>query len=169
MEEHALRRPRLARQVCQTKTSIRHRPPSASKPEPPGWPFRRGGTAFGDAPSATVGGLFSVLLQALGPDALGFGVVKLMRQQVRGVHVRVYSNMYVERPLAIDETSLMSRPADLTGPADAPPSEPIAIGHIPLRHGTFAAWQPEFIATSLVDPDELIGYEQWKVAKGGFF
>lgn len=129
----------------------------------------RGATAFGDTPSPTVGGLFSVLLQAMGVDALGFGVVKLMRQQVRGVHVRVYSNMYVERPLAIDETSLESRPADLTGPADAPPSEPIAIGHIPLRHGTIAAWQPEFIATSLVDPDELIGYEQWKVAKGGFF
>lgn len=45
----------------------------------------------------------------------------------------------------------------------------MAIGHMPLGHGAFRAWQPEFMRTALVDPDQLVGYEEWKLAKARFF
>jgi carbon monoxide dehydrogenase subunit G len=130
---------------------------------------QRGGTAFGEHRPPSVGWLFSVPLQAMGVESIGFGVVKLLRQQFRGVHVRVYSNTFVERPRDIDEAALESRPVDPSSLGEAPLLEPIAIGHLPLSHAAFRAWQPEFIRTALVDPDELLGYEEWKLAEGGFF
>lgn len=129
----------------------------------------RGGAAFGEARPPIVGALFSVALQPMGVEAIGFGVVKLLRQQLRGVHLRVYSNTYPERPQAIDEAELRSDPVDPERLPVTPPTEPMAIGHLPLGHGTFTAWRPQFVATALVDPEELLGYEEWKLAKGGFF
>lgn len=130
---------------------------------------QRNGAAFGERRPPIVGGLFSVPLQAMGIESLGFGVVKLLRQQIRGVHLRVYSNTHVERPRLVEDASLELRPVDPSSISDAPPNEPLAIGHLPLGHAAFRAWQPEFIRTALVDPDELLGYEEWKLAKGGFF
>ena len=132
------------------------------------WRERRG-AAFGETRPPLVGGLFSVPLQAMGIESVGFGVVKLLRQQIRGVHVRVYSNTFAERPRHVEDASLESHRVDPSSIADAPPSEPLAIGHLPLSHTAFRAWQPEFIRSALVDPDELLGYAEWKLAKGGFF
>lgn len=128
-----------------------------------------GGAAFGSEREPLVGALFSVSLQAMGIDGLGFGIVKLLRQQFRGVHVRVYSNTFVERPERIGEAELESRPIPTDASGDRPPTAPLAIGHVPLGHATFQAWQPVFVATALVQPDELVGYEMWKFEKGGFF
>ncbi|MEJ7803930.1 MAG: SRPBCC domain-containing protein [Candidatus Limnocylindria bacterium] len=132
------------------------------------WRHRKG-AAFGEQRPPSVGGLFSVRLQAMGVESVGFGVVKLLRQQIRGVHVRVYSNTFAERPHQVEDASLESRAVDPSSIGDAPPSEPLAIRHLPLSHAAFRAWQPEFIRSAVVDPDELLGYEEWKLAKGGFF
>jgi uncharacterized protein YndB with AHSA1/START domain len=133
----------------------------------------RGGAAFGDARPPRVGAYFSVALQPMGVEAIGFGVVKLLHSQFRGAHVRVYSNVFLQRPAAIDEEALESRGLDLESlrGAEPPPSPtaPLAIGHLPVSHAAFAAWQPEFVEMALVDPEELLGYEEWKLAKGGFF
>jgi hypothetical protein len=76
----------------------------------------------------------------------------------------------VERPTQVDEASLeRRRPVGGDADADRPPTAPVAIGHVPLSHATFRAWKPEFVAMALVDPEELLGYEEWKLAKGGFF
>lgn len=127
-----------------------------------------GGTAFGSEREPLVGAFFSVSLQSMGIDGLGFGMVKLLRQQFRGVHVRVYSNTFAQRPERVDEAELESRPFPTDVSGERPPTEPLAVGHVPLGHATFDAWQPVFVATSLVQPDELVGYEIWKFEKGGF-
>lgn len=129
----------------------------------------RGASAFGDARPPTVGGLFSVSLQAIGIDGLGFAIVKLLRQQLRGVHVRLYSATYPERPSEVDEASLEPEAVELPATIDGLPTKAVAIAHLPLGHATFQAWQPTFIATALVDPEELTGYGAWKLSRGGFF
>ncbi len=129
----------------------------------------REGAAFGEPRAPIVGALFSVALQPMGVDAIGFGVVKLLRQQIRGVHVRVFSNTYPERPTTIDEAQLTFEAVDPERLPATPPTAPIAIGHLPLGHGAFTTWQPQLVATALVDPEELVGYETWQLGKGGFF
>jgi len=130
------------------------------------WHGRNGG-AFGETPSPGVGAYVSVVLQGFG---FGFGIVKLLRWEAQGVHVRVFSNSLEERPTTMSEASLESRPLDLAAAtAGRPPSEPIAIGHLPLTHASFAGWQPEFLSMTLVDPEELRGYEEWVEAGQGRF
>lgn len=129
----------------------------------------RYGTAFGDANPPTIGGLFSVNLQSMGVDAIGFGVVKLLRQEFRGVHLRVYSNRFGERPHEVEESGLEMRAADRESCGDRALPQRIGLSHIPVRHASFKVWQPELIRTTLVDPDELLGYGEWKLAGGGFF
>lgn len=130
---------------------------------------KRGSSAFGDQRPPRVGALFSVALQGMGLDAMGFGVVKLLHQQLRGVHLRVYANVFVERPTELDEATLDSEPLEIESHGERPPTKPISIGHVPLSHASFRVWKPELIATSLVASEELLGYEEWKLAKGGFF
>lgn len=71
--------------------------------------------------------------------SVGFGVVKAFRQQTRGVHVRVYSNTFAERPRHVEDASLESHRIDPSSICDAPPTEPLAIGHLPLTHTAFRA------------------------------
>lgn len=124
-----------------------------------------GGRAFGEAPEPVVGAYLSVVR-----EGSGFGIVKLLRFELAGVHVRQYSNVFAERPASVDERSLELRPPDPAAlGAGRPVPGPFGIGHLPLSHPTFARWKPELVALALVHPDELLGYEEWKLAKGGFF
>ncbi len=103
----------------------------------------RGAKAFGEKPPPRVGALFMVPLQAIGVVQLGFGVV---------------------------EGLLEVRPPDVAAIRSGESSEELlAIGHLPLRHASFTEWHPKFVQTALVDPQELQGYEKWKLAKGRFF
>jgi hypothetical protein len=122
----------------------------------------RGGSAFGEAAEPSVGAYLSV---ARGRG--GFGVVKLLHSEQLGVHVRVYDNVFTERPSVIDERDLdWPQASSVTGRSV---SEPFAIGHLPISHSAFARWEPEIVSLTLVDHEELLGYEEWKLAKGGFF
>lgn len=151
-------------------------PPIDDQPRVEAW-RRRGGAALGDLVEPRPGAYYSVAVQAMGVDAIGFGVIKLLRTQFGGVHVRVYSNVFLERPTAVDELALETEAIDLerlmaseSGEEQAglAVSRPVAIAHLPLKHATFSSWRPEFIEMSLVEPDELSGYAVWKRAKGGF-
>lgn len=124
----------------------------------------RGGSAFGEPRGPSVGALFSVV----GSDN-HFGVVKLLRSELRGVHVRVYSNQFDERPAVVAEADLEIRAFNPGGFPGDKAGAPFGVGHLPLSHASFAAWKPEFISMAIVDPDELLGYGEWKLAKGGYF
>jgi len=109
----------------------------------------RNGRAFGEAPEPVIGAYLSVAL-----EEGGFGIMKLLRREELGVHVRLYGGVLDERPTAVDERWLGSV---------APRFE-----HMALTHPSLGRWRPEFLAMAMVEPDELIGYETWKRAKGGF-
>jgi len=141
--------------------------PAGSEARVAAW-RQRGCAAFGDPHPPRTGAYYSVLLQAMGVEAIGFGIVKLLHSQFRGVHLSVYSNVLAERPVVLDEHALVRRPVDL-GAISRALSEPLAVHHVPLTHASFASWRPEFVAMALVDPEELLPFEEWKLAKGGFF
>jgi hypothetical protein len=43
------------------------------------------------------------------------------------------------------------------------------MGHLPLRPASWAAWQPQLIATGATADDELDGYRMWRDSRGGLF
>jgi hypothetical protein len=92
------------------------------------------------------------------------GVVKILATDAEGVHIRLYQERFDTRPLSVDLEMLT------LGSMLAPPGEPFSIGHIPLRFGSFASWQPTLIASGgTVGEDELAGYRSWEEAEGGYF
>lgn len=133
------------------------------------WWRERNGAAFGEERPPLVGAYFSVSLHAMGTDAPGFGLVKLLKQGFGGVHVKVFSNTWSERPAAVEEHLLQTAPADLAPViAGRAPTDPLATAHLALKHATFTAALPEFVATALIDPDELLPIEAWKIGNGAF-
>jgi hypothetical protein len=104
------------------------------------------------------GGLY--LVEAEGG---GFSVVKILKLEDEGVHVRVYSNRFDVAPGEIDEGSL--HVAGVNRDSGVPPG----VGHLPLATDSFTAWTPRYVKTVSVDVSELDGYRQWKEEGGGYF
>ena len=104
------------------------------------------------------GGLYSVE-----GEKGGFSIVKILKVDDAGVHIRAYSNRFPQRPTDVDVTTLY-----MAG-IDRKPDEELGMGHLPLGKESFSGWKPKFIKVIPVDPTELEGYEMWKEAKGGYF
>lgn len=105
-----------------------------------------------------VGAYFSVK-----SEKLGYKVVKILATDLEGVHIRMFSNHFNERPKSINPEDLFS---------DSINNDPKALGayHIPLRYETFAEqWKPEFIAQGNLTDEELNGYKIWKEENVGYF
>ena len=92
-----------------------------------------------------------------------FAIVKILKLEDEGVHIRAYSNQFDSEPEAIDETTLY-----LAG-MDHGPDEQLGMGHLPLLKASFGSWAPRYIKTVPVEDAELEGYRMWKDAGGGFF
>lgn len=109
-------------------------------------------------PSYREGGLYSV------PAEAGkYSIVKILKTDGGGVHLRIYSNLFPSRPTAVDESKLY-----MAG-MDHKPHELLGMGHSPISYESFRQWQPELIKVVPVQPDELEGYRMWLDAKGGYF
>jgi len=89
----------------------------------------------------------------------GFSIVKILKIENDVIHVRVYSNRYESVPGRIDPTTLFL--GKLGG------EDPFGIGHQPTRRNTVLSWRLQFLQHSLVEPNELEGYEYWKEIGGG--
>jgi len=92
----------------------------------------------------------------------GYSVLKILKLDEGGVHVRLYSNRFTARPTKIDEGTLY-----LAGLKQ--PNEPLGMGHAPISKRSFAGWQAVFVQQSTVKKEELEGYELWLEEKGGYF
>ena len=90
-------------------------------------------------------------------------MVKILKLDPEGVHVRIYSNHFAIRPNDVDVATLYM--AGTTSPS----GHNLGIGHLPLLRASFVNWRPRLIKVVLVDPSELDGYEMWKEGKGGYF
>lgn len=89
----------------------------------------------------------------------GFGIVKVLRLEDEVVHLRVYKNKYAAVPAKVNPTTLtLGTIHDKDG---------FGVGHQPTRLKAFLSWKPQFLQHSLVEPEELDGYEYWKAAGGG--
>jgi len=109
-------------------------------------------------PPLSEGGLYHV------PDDGGtYKVLKVLKVDDGGVHVRLYSNVLNSPPTHIEESTLY-----MAG-MDRRPDEPMGMGHLPISHGSFAGWNAVFVQQSSVTDDELEGYRMWAEAKGGYF
>jgi hypothetical protein len=120
--------------------------------------------------AARTGGLYSVAV-----DDRGFAVARVLATGRDGIHLRVYSNRYRDRPTRIDRSQLFLVPApdladaalNATHPDDRPDPGAFAIGHIPLRLASFRAWHPQLIAFETLEPDDLVEYHSWRANRRG--
>jgi len=92
-----------------------------------------------------------------------YSVLKILKIDEGGVHVRLYSNQYAAPPDKIDESTLYM--AGLNRKAN----EGLGMGHAPLSKKTFKGWHAIFIQQSSVKQEELEGYNIWLEDKGGYF
>lgn len=90
-----------------------------------------------------------------------FRVVKVLALDAAGVHVRLYKNKFVSRPLEVEVSAL-----DLGSIHDP---EGFGMGHMPLSYAAFSAWEPVFLFAVGLDEEELDGYRYWQEAQGGYF
>jgi hypothetical protein len=101
------------------------------------------------------GGIYSVWTKG------AFGAVKLLRVDDGGVHIRLYGNVWQERPVSIDlEELTLDRASDQSLQS---------IGHMPVVRASFLAMGPRLIVCAPVTDTELDGYSMWADAKGGYF
>jgi hypothetical protein len=103
------------------------------------------------------GGIYST------PIEHGYNVLKILKVDSGGVHVRIYSNLYSERPKSIDETKLF-----MAG-IDRDKDTPLGMGHAPISYRSFSTWGAEFVQKSKVIEEELEGYNMWLEGNGGYF
>lgn len=102
-----------------------------------------------------VGGIYTAWTQGR------YRAMKLLSADHGGIHLRVYSNSWEERPTQLDPTELT-----LDSTAE---NSPTAIGHMPLVRTGFLAMGPKLLISTAVDESELDGYRMWAEAKGGYF
>jgi len=102
-------------------------------------------------------------IYAIRQDDGSYTVLKILKLDELGVHVRLYSNKYTTLPKNIDESKLYMAGVDRN------PSESLGMGHAPISKRSFSSWKAKFIQTSTVRSDELEGYNMWLEAKGGYF
>lgn len=88
-----------------------------------------------------------------------YGFLKVLKVEEEIVHVRLYKNKQDDIPARIDLVSL-----ELGSIND---KDGFGIGHLPISREMFASWQPQFLQHTLVEPEELEGYEAWKESQGG--
>jgi len=92
-----------------------------------------------------------------------YGVMKVLATDEGGVHVRLYSQRFDQRPASVNPSELALAPV---GQGDA---TPFSIGHMPLSHHSFRGWEPELMSHGTVSEEELDGYRMWQEARGGYF
>ena len=83
-----------------------------------------------------------------------FGIVKILVIEEEIIHVKMYKNKYVERPVVIDINALsIGSDYDEAG---------FGVGHLPTDRKVFDNWKPIVIAFEEVTGDDLEEYEIWK-------
>jgi hypothetical protein len=92
-----------------------------------------------------------------------FSVLKILKLDKGGVHVRLYSNQFPEPPIKVDESVLY-----MAG-VERKPNETLGMGHAPISKRSFEGWKAMFFQQSSIKDDELEGYKMWLEAKGGYF
>jgi hypothetical protein len=83
-----------------------------------------------------------------------FGIVKILVISDEIIHLKIYTNKYTERPIAVDINTLST--------GSVYDEDEFGIGHLPANRKVFDSWSPIAIAFDEVTNDDLEGYEIWK-------
>ena len=129
----------LSRAFAATRRLFRRR--SAPRPNPTPW---------------VPGQIYSVRR-----DPLSFGLVKILAADSDAVHVRLYKHTFPVRP------EVGSSPLLALGTLND--ADGFGIGHVPLAHDAFQAWEPVLVRAETVSDAELEGYNMWLEHHGGVF
>ena len=106
-------------------------------------------------------GYFYAMPRKLG----GYNIFKVLAMDDKSVHIRSYSNVYLEVPIELNVGSLFMKRFDTDVEAID-----IGLAHLPVSYDTFMAW--DAIAVDQyeeVTDDQLAGYRLWQEADGGYF
>ena len=93
----------------------------------------------------------------------GYSILKILKIDEAGVHIRAYSNHYAIPPKKIDEAALY-----MVG-VDRKPEETLGLGHVPISKKSFSQWKIKFVQQSSVREEELEGFNMWLEAEAGYF
>ena len=88
-----------------------------------------------------------------------YSVLKVLKAEEGIIHIRLYKNKYGEIPAKIAPDSL-----ELGSIND---KDDFGVGHLPISQEMFASWKPQFLQHTLLEQEELEGYEEWKKSHGG--
>src|SRR6476660_769648 len=99
------------------------------------------------------GGYYSIV------DGETFSVAKVLKLEEETVHIRLYKQLFLQRPRSIDPGALtLGTIHDKDG---------FGMGHLPLRLATFLDSEPMFLAHAEVTAQELEGYNFWTESADG--
>lgn len=94
-----------------------------------------------------------------------YSMLKILKKDKYGVHLRLYSNTYSSLPSSLDTSSLY-----IAGIDDMAENETLGIGHIPISYESFITWHIiDLNQCYPVKNSELEGYRLWQQAEGGYF
>jgi hypothetical protein len=82
-----------------------------------------------------------------------YNVAKILVVDEGGLHVRVYAELFEDRPSYVPDDLEVGSPYD--GGA-------FGVGHIPVTVAQFERWEPQHITDQDVDDSELDGYRHWR-------
>ena len=89
-----------------------------------------------------------------------YRVVKLLKVDAGGVHIRLYAGGHAQRPQQVEPAMLTLSGAD---------EKHRSMGHLPFTRRSFLAMGPRLLTVQPVQEEELEGYRLWAEAQGGYF
>jgi hypothetical protein len=92
-----------------------------------------------------------------------YSVLKILKIDDRGVHVKLYSNQYPTPPTNVDEETLY-----MAG-INSKPNETLGMEHLPLSNKSYQNLKATLFQQSTVKDEDLEGYKMWLSDKGGYF
>ncbi len=94
----------------------------------------------------------------------GYNIMKILKIEDNGYHVRIYSNVFKQIPNDVNVNQLY-----MVGIKERKENEILGMGHLPISKKTFESYQLFFVKKVDVTEEELEGYRMWQEAKGGYF
>ena len=99
-----------------------------------------------------------------------WAAAKVLRSEIRRIHLRIAANRWSERPAWIPPRAWSPEPLSIdAATGDLRAIWPVMIGHYPLSRVTFNAARPRFTGITTLEHEELDGFRGWREARAGTF
>ena len=92
-----------------------------------------------------------------------YSVMKLLKVEGGGVHIKIYSNQFDSLPTKVDESTLT-----IVG-LNHKENETLGVADMPIKYDAYANYKATFVQQGTVTDEELKGYKTWKAADGKYF